>query len=158
MKFSVSRYPKTIWAWLFWGLCMYLIFELGPFFIAKQVLHKTLDELAGPYLAFAAPAAIFLPLVWWLKKWEVMGASPKRLARGWGLMMVLFFVADAGAVFYSGVKLGLMDLSDAVICFFVAGSYCGLIAYFSMYHLILQRIAARAGGKHGEPSPTQCPE
>lgn len=158
MKFYFSRYPRTIWAWMFWGLCVYLSLELGSFYIAKQVLHKNIGEFAGPYLAFAMPAAVFLPLVWRLLKREVMGVSPKRLARGWGLVMVLFFVVEAGAVFYSGVKLGFIDLSDAVIYFVVAALYCGLIAYFSMYQFMLKRISGRAAGRKGEHPFNECPK
>ena len=159
MKFSFSRYPKSIWAWLFWGLCMYLALELGPFFIVRQVLHKTVGQLAGPYLAFAVPMAIFLPLVWWLLKWEKeKRASAKKLARGWGLMMVLFGVTVAGAVFYSGIKLGLVDMSDAVISFVVGVLYSGLIFYFGMYHLMLRRISARVAGRNDERSLNECPK
>ena len=50
---------------------MYLALELGPFFIVRQVLHKTVGQLAGPYLAFAVPMAIFLPLVWWLLNYAI---------------------------------------------------------------------------------------
>lgn len=62
---------------MFWALGMYLALELAVGCVAAQVLNKTADELAGPYVAFAVPCAILAPLVWWLKKWEEQGASPK---------------------------------------------------------------------------------
>lgn len=147
MKFPSIRNPKIIWAWLFWGLGIYLVIELGTFFIANLALNKTVGELAGPYLAFAAPGAIMLSLIWWLKKWDLGGASPKALARGWGLSMVLLDLTIASAGLYSGVKLGLIDLSDVEIPFIGAILYGGLISYFGMYYLILQRISATASRK-----------
>jgi hypothetical protein len=114
MRLSISRSRESIWVWLFWGLGTYFALESGPFLIAGRVLKRPAHELAGPYLAFAAPAVILLPLIWWLRKWEEQGASPKRVARGWGLSMVLFGIAIAFAVFYSGIKLHLMEQRDAV--------------------------------------------
>ncbi len=130
--------------WLFWGLGIYLALELGACRIAAQVLNKTTGELVGPYLAFAVPWAILAPLIWWLRKWEEQGASPKRLAREWGLSMALFGVAMAAAVFYSGVELRLMDTTDAVSGF-IAGVLISVpIFYFGMYNMALKRISSRA--------------
>jgi len=135
MNLSISEFGKNIWAWLFWGLLFWLVLELGPFRIAALVLKKTAGELAGPYLAFAVPWAIMAPLIWWLKKWEARDVSPKRLARGWGLSMVLFGVAVTFAVFYSGIKLGFVDMTDAVIDFVLTVLVSAPIFYFVMHHM-----------------------
>jgi hypothetical protein len=152
MNLSISEFGKNIWAWLFWGLGFYLVLELGPFLIAGWVFKKTANELAGPYLAFAAPWAIMAPLIWWLRKWEETGVSPKRVAHGWGLSMALFGVAVAVAVFYSGVALRLVDRKDAIVSFIVGVLLSVPIFYYTLYRLTLPRISARASGKPCIPS------
>jgi hypothetical protein len=149
MRLSISRSRESIWVWLFWGLGIYLALELGACRIAAQVLNKTADELAGPYLAFAVPWAILAPLIWWLRKQEEQGASPKRLARGWGLGMAVFGVAVSVAVFYSGMTLRLMDPTDIVGGFIATVLLSVPILYFGMYYTALRSISARAVGKHG---------
>lgn len=151
MKLSISRSRESIWVWLFWGLGIYLALELGPFIMAAQALNKTAGELAGPYLAFAAPAVIVMPLVWWLKKREEHGASPKRLARAWGLITALFIVAVTVALFYSGVELRLMDASRAFGGFVAAALWGAFIVYFSAYRTALRQISARVAEKAGGP-------
>ncbi len=147
MRLSISRSRESIWVWLFWGLGIYLALEAGPFLIAKHVLRKTTGELAGPYLAFAVPWAILAPIIWWLRKWEEKGVTPKRLARGWGASMVLFVVAVGVAVFYSGVKFGFISPIDAEVSFVSTALFGGLIVYFRMYHLVLTNLSAKAAGK-----------
>ena len=144
-----AKARRSIWTWLFWGLGFYLVLELGPFLIAAWLLKKTAGELAGPYLAFAAPWVIFVPLIWWLRRWEETGASPKRLARGWGLSMALFGIAVEVAVFYSGVELHLMDQNDAVGGFIVALLLGIPILYLGMYYKSLRTISSRAAEKLG---------
>jgi hypothetical protein len=95
----------SLWAWLFWGLPIYLVLEVVPFLIIGYGLKKTVAELVGPYLAFAVPAVILISLVWWLWVWEEQGTSPKRLARGWGTSVTLWGVSLLVATTYSGVKL-----------------------------------------------------
>jgi hypothetical protein len=151
MRLSISRSRESIWVWLLWGSGIYLLLELGPFLIAARVLKKSAGELAGPYLAFAVPWAIMAPLIWWLRKCEEQGVSPKRLAHGWGLSMALFGVAGVAAVFYSGVELRLMDPRDAVISFVVMVLLSAPIFYFGMYHRALPRISARSAEKLGGP-------
>jgi len=151
MNLSISEFGKNIWAWMFWGLVFWLVLELGPFFIAGWVFKKTAGELAGPYLAFAVPWAIMAPLMWWLRKGEERGISPKRLAHGWGLGMALFGVALAVAVFYSGVELRLMDRKDAVVSFIVVVLLGVPVFYCTLYRRALPRISARSAGKLGGP-------
>lgn len=146
---SSAKARESIWAWLIWGLGFWLVLELGPFFIAGSVLKKTAGELTGPYLAFAVPWAIMAPLIWWLRKWEEQGASPKQVARGWGLSAAVFCVALGIALFYSGVKLGLMDRGDAIVSFIAMALWGGCIVYFTLYHIALKRISERAASKHG---------
>lgn len=144
MNMSFSEFGKNIWAWLFWSFGFYLVLELGPFVIAAWALKKTAGELVGPYLAFAVPWAIMAPLIWRLRKWEEGGVSPKRLAHGWGFSMALFGVAVGLAVFYSGIKLQVMDSKDAVVSFAVVVLLSVPIFYFGMYRMALTRICARA--------------
>lgn len=149
MKLAISRSSESLWVWLFWGIGIYLLLELGPFFIAGAALKKTAGELVGPYLAFAAPWAIMAPSIWWLRKWEEQGASAKKLARGWGLSMALFGFMAVAALFYSGVMLGLMDLSNAVGGFIVAVLLCIPIFYFGMYYRALKVVTSRASRNSG---------
>jgi hypothetical protein len=149
MKLSISKLRKSIWAWLFWGLGIYFVLEFGACRVAAQVLNKTAGDLAGPYLAFAVPWAILAPLIWWLRKWEERGASPERLARGWGLGMALFGAAVVVAVFYSGMVLRLMDPTDVVGGFLATVLLSVPILYFGMYYTALRSISARAVSKHG---------
>jgi hypothetical protein len=143
MNLSISEFGKNIWAWMCWGLGTYFALEAGPFLIAGRVLKRPAHELAGPYLAFAAPAVIIMPLIWRLRKWEEQGASPKRVARGWGWTMVLFGIAIAFAVFYSGINLHLIEPRDAVISFVVMVLLSAPIFYFGMYRMALTRISSR---------------
>lgn len=147
MRISISRSWESFWVWLFWSLGIYLALELGPFLIAKHVLNKTAGDLAGPYVAFAAPWAIMAPLIWWLRKWKEQGASPKRLARGWGLSTALFGVAVVVGVMYSGVKLGLMDPMDAVGGLLVSVLLSVPVLYFTLHYIVLRHFSTGAGGK-----------
>jgi hypothetical protein len=147
MNFSISRSRDSIWVWLFWGIGIYLLLEAGPLLIAGWVLKKTAGELAGPYLAFAVPAAIIMPLIWLLRKWEEKGTLPKRVARAWGLSAAFFCVAVMVALFYSGAELRLMNTRDALAGFVVTALWGGFIVYFTMYHMALRRISARAASK-----------
>ncbi|MGB6194588.1 MAG: hypothetical protein WBF42_19145 [Terracidiphilus sp.] len=135
--------------WLFWGLGIYLALELAACRIAAQVLNRTADQFAGPYLAFAVPWVIFAPLIWWLRKWEEQGETPKRLARGWSLGMALFGVAVEAAVFYSGTVLRLMDPTDVAGGFIATVLLSVPILYFGMYYTALRSISARAVSKRG---------
>jgi hypothetical protein len=153
MRLSISRARESIWVWLFWSLGILLALELGACRIAAQVLNKTAGELTGPYIAFAAPWATFAPLIWWLRKWEERGASPKRLARGWGLGMAFFSIMVDVAVFYSGRVLHLMN-PTYVVGGFITTVLIGIpISYFVVYHLVLVRIPARAARNRGAPHP-----
>jgi hypothetical protein len=153
MRLSISRSRESIWIWLFWGLGIYLALELGPCLIVARVLNVAAGELVGPYLAFAVPWAILAPLIWLLRKGEEQGASPKRLAHGWGLGMAIFGVAAAVAVFYSGIALRLVDVTNAISGLFAAVLLSAPIFYFGMYHMAFKRISSRAAGKLGGSGP-----
>lgn len=153
MKLSISRSQDSIWVWLFWGLLTYLVLEFGPFLLFGLALKKTVAELAGPYLACAMPAAIFIPLVWWLWQREKQNPSPKRLAREWGVSVALWGVAVVVAVIYSGVKLGFMDPKYAFGGLVVSLLLCVPIGYFTLYHMTLTRISSRAAGERGGTRP-----
>ena len=138
----------SLWAWLFWSLPSYLLLEVGAFVIIGWYFKKTVSDLAGPYLAFAVPWAIFAPLVWWLRMWEEQGASPKGLARGWVLSMAAFFIAVMVATIYSGIELHLMDPSDALGTFVAVILLSVPTLYFVAYRRTLDVISTRAAGKH----------
>ena len=144
MKSSNAGSRSGIGAWLFWGLGVYLVLEMGPFVVLGLALKKTVAELAVPYLACAMPAAILMSLVWWLRQREDQGASPKLLARGWGASVALFGIAMVVATIYFGVKLGLMDSSDAVGGLVVSVLLCLPISYFTVQHMAITRISSRA--------------
>jgi hypothetical protein len=129
---------------MLWAVIIYLALELVPALIAKEVLNKTVQELLGPYLAFAIPGVIFLPLTWWLRNWEKSVASPRWLALGWCLSMTLFISVFTAAVFYSGGELHLINSRDDVMYFVVAGVVGALAASFGMYNNVLARITERA--------------
>jgi hypothetical protein len=153
MKLSISRSRESIWVWLFWGLGTYLMLEIGPFLILVLALKKTTAELAGPYLAYAMPAVILMPLVWWLRHREEQCASPKRLARGWGASVALSCLAAEVATIYSGVKLGFMDPKYALGALVVSLILSVPIVYFTLYYMAITRITVRAAGKLDGPSP-----
>jgi hypothetical protein len=139
----------SLWAWLFWSLPIYLLLEVGPFLIIGWGLKKTVAELVGPYLAFAIPFAIIMPLVWWLRVSEEQGTSSKRLARGWTLSTATFFIAVIAAAFYSGVELRFMDPMDALGGFVVSVLLSVPSLYF-MYRRTLRVISTRAAGETGQ--------
>ena len=149
MRISTVGSRMSMIAWLSWGLGTYLVLETGPFIVIGLALKKTASELAGPYLACALPAAILMPLVWWLRQREEQGASPKRLARGWGVSVALFGAAMVVAVFYSGIKLRLMDPKDALVGFVVSLLSSAPIGYFTLYYMAIARFSSRAAAKGG---------
>ena len=146
----------SLWAWLSWTLPIWFLLEVGQFLIIGWVFKKTTSELIGPYLAFALPAVIFMPLVWWLRILEEQGTSPKRLARGWLLSTAIFFFTVIIATFYSGVEFRFMDPKDALGGFVAAVLLSIPSLYFISYRWTLKVISARAEKKrdsaHSESS------
>jgi uncharacterized membrane protein YhaH (DUF805 family) len=136
----------SLWAWLLWCLPIYFVLEVGTFLIIGSILRKAAGEFVGPYLAFALPAVIFFPLVWWIRILEQQGTSPKRLARGWVLSTSLFFLLVIVATFYSGIELCLMDRKDALGGFVVCTLLC-VPSIYCMYRRALSVISTRAAGK-----------
>ena len=144
MSMSISRSRESLWIWLFWGLGIYLAMEFLPFLLAKLVLNMAAADLAGPFLAFAMPAIIFMPLVWCLWRWRARGIAPKRLARRWGASMAIFSIAVIAAVGYTGAKFGLMEPRDAVGGFVVLVLLSAPVSYLTIYYLALGRFPAQA--------------
>jgi len=140
---SVPKSKANIWTTVVWAICTYLVFELGMFIIVKYIAHAGEGELLGPYLALAVPGVIFLLVVGWLWKWEELGQSPRWLAYGWGLSIALFFLSVCAALFYSSVKLRIIDPSDAVGVFglmVVGGTLSGFLGGYTM---TLRRIFSK---------------
>jgi len=143
----------SLWAWLLRALPGYLALEVGPFLIIGLGLKKTVGELLGPYLAFAAPAVILMPLVWWLRVWEKQGISPKRLARAWGVSVALWGVSVVVATIYSGVKFGFMDPMDALGGLIVSVLLSVPILYFMSYYMAIATVSSRAAANGGGGRP-----
>ena len=143
MTASSARSRADIRMQMVWAIGLLLVLDLVPFVIVKLALHASVRMLAGPYLAFAASRVILLLLSWGLRIWEERGAAPGRLALGWGLSVALFTSALAAVIVYSGAQLHLIGPSDLWI---VAVAYAAgvPISFFSMYHMALTRISARA--------------
>lgn len=144
----------SFWTWLLWAIPINLILEVGWFLAVGWVLKKTVGELAAPYLAFAVPSVVIMSLVWWLRMWEQEGTSPKRLARGWGLSMALFGTMVAGAFFYSGVSLRLMNPEDALGGVVATILLIAPISYFGMSRRVLRTISKRSAGKLNDSGST----
>lgn len=143
MRSSIFRVHTNMFVKMLFAYCLWLALEAGEFAVAKQILHATETELVGPYLAFAVPGAVILPLAWWLKKWEKRAPSPKRLALGWSLCTALFFCVAIAAFYYTGVHLQLLKLSNVWI--FVVEAAAGvLVGAIGMYRMVLPRISARS--------------
>jgi predicted Na+-dependent transporter len=117
------------------------------------VFHKTPNEMAGPYLAYAVPGPIFLLVVLGLRTWEDRGGSPKRLAIAWTLCTTLFMFIILGATVYSGAKLHLIDPNDAVGILVVACVGGALIGPFMMYRRVLKVTTARVAERKDEVHP-----
>ena len=139
-----SKQVRGIFKWLLWSMGFYLLLELGPFFLAGWVFHKTASSLARPYFAFAAPWAILAPLIWLLRTWEDSGVSLKRLAQGWGISLAIFGVGIAFALYYTIKKFSIGNPEDALVAFIVQLVLSTPIFYFGMYQLALARVSARS--------------
>jgi hypothetical protein len=129
---------------MFWAFGLILALTVVPFLIAKLVLRKTAWELAGPYLTFAVPQLIFVPVALGLRTWEKRRPSPKLLALCWSLSMAFLVAAIDGAFFFSGIALHLIDLKDAVDVFVFVLAASVLSVSFIAYRQVLPVIAAGA--------------
>jgi hypothetical protein len=147
----------SLWAWLLWSLPIYLVLEVGASLIIGEGLKKTVGQLAGPFLAFAAPAVTIMPLIWWLRILEDKGAPPRLLARGWVLSAGLFFVAVMVATFYSGIELRLMDPKTALGAFVACVLFGIPSLYFIVYRRTLKVLSTRTeGGNWAAQAPSDA--
>ena len=153
MRLSISRSQDSIWVWLLWGLGTYLLLELGPFFLFGVALKKTATQHLCPYIACAMPGVIFMPFVWRLWQREKQDTPAKQLAREWGVSAALFVLIAVCAVIYSGVRLGLMNPSDAIGGLIVSVLLSVPLLYFTLYHMTLTRISSKAAGERGGTRP-----
>jgi hypothetical protein len=146
MTSTTPTMPGDVWTQMFWGILLYFALELVPAIAVKEVLHVTMGQLVGPYLAFAAPIVIFLPLAWWLRRREERGATATRLALAWGLFTGLFVFEVGVALFYSASTLRLIDPKELLGPFIFAVSAGMLVASFTGYQRARRTISARAAG------------
>jgi hypothetical protein len=136
--------PANVWTQMFWAIVLLLVLELIPAIVVKEVLHVTMGQLVGPYLAFAVPAVLFLLLAWWLRRQEERGATARRLALAWGLSAGLFVLTIGVALFYSASALRLIDPREFLGPLIFAVSAGTLVTSFTMYRKVLPTISARA--------------
>lgn len=138
--------PEHLWRKMAWAYLLGLVLTLIPFAIAGLVLHTSARALAGPYLAFLAPQWIVLTVVMWLRKLEERGASPKRLAIGWGVTIALFYWAVIAACIYVGMTLRIVKPGDPmwVFVFGMMAIVGTASSYFIGYKRTLEVIRARA--------------
>ena len=132
---------------MFWGMVLYVALTLVPAFLVMLILHKTVDETAGPYLAYAVPVPIFVLVALGLRTWEDHGASPKPLVLAWCLCMTLFMLTAFAATAYSGFALyiiGAQDRDEFLIVSGVGGVIAALVVAPMFYRRILTTVAARA--------------
>jgi hypothetical protein len=152
MRSTVASLRANIWVKMFWAIVLYLALVLVPAFLVMLVLHKTVGEITGPYLAYAVPGPIFLLVILWLRTWEERGASPRQVALVWSLCTTLFMFLVFGATVYSGVELHLIDPNDAVgtlVVGCVGGALVGpLTTYRHVLKIASARTAKRIDGAH----------
>jgi hypothetical protein len=112
------------------------------FFLFKMIAHATVWAFAGPYLiTFVLPVPIFVQVAAWLNKWELRKPPPKIMATCWGLAMSVFVGGINSAIFYYGVKFGVIEPDLGGFAFIVG--FLALTAGVGMYFQILQTLAAR---------------
>jgi len=140
---STHKSLPNVWTRMLGPICLYLVLETGTFVIVKYIVHATVREILGPYLAFAMPGVIFLLLVGRLWKWEEDGLSSARLAFAWGLSVALLFFAISAASFYSILKLRLVDFGAAIFAFGMMAVIGTAAGFFIPYSMTLERMSAR---------------
>ena len=142
---SDSRSRARIWiaVLLVFGIAMSL--ELVPFIIVNRFFHKTVVELAAPYLLFAATPVICFGWAMWLRNQEGRGLAPRALALGWGLFVVIFFAGIGAAVFCAGVTLHVIDPSELTTFTLVEAAPMPFFMVM-VYRAALKRISERAAG------------
>ncbi|MBI3677841.1 MAG: hypothetical protein HY243_14630 [Proteobacteria bacterium] len=132
---------------MFWAMAGYVALMLVPAILVMLILRKTVEEMAGPYLAFAVMGPVFLLVVLALWTWEDRGASPKPLTLAWCLCMALFMLTAFAATAYSGVALhiiGAQDRNEFFVVSGVGGVTAALVVVPMFYRRILTTVAARA--------------
>jgi hypothetical protein len=134
---------------MFWAYALTLALTLGACFVAMLVLHATVHELTGPYLALATPQLIMLTLMMWLRVLEEKrGLRPRQLALLASLFAVFFFAAIAAALLYSAVALHRIKPDDSIFVFFVFAALAGTVtAAIAMYNTTLPTFSARAASR-----------
>lgn len=142
MRWPIPNPRATVWIKMFWAIMIYLAVEFGLAFMVKIVLNKATGELVIPYLAFAIPIVILLPMALLLRKWETQGASFRQIAFGWVAFLAIFVFTINFAVFYSGVKFHLVDPGDAGF-FIVAAAIGTVVMCASMFFTVRTSLAAR---------------
>ena len=147
MRLPSSRWRRSFCGWLVEGLSLYLVLGIGLFLVLQFALKKTAAELACPFLACATPEPILLAVVWWLRRREEQGVSPKRLAREWGVSVTAWGAALVVAIAYAGARLGFLDPTDAVGGLIVTELVGIPTMYFTTYYAVIAGMSSKAAGK-----------
>jgi hypothetical protein len=144
MRLPISRSRESLWVWMLWLLSLWLVLEASTFFAVGWVLRLGLRQLAAPYVAFAVPPVVVGPLIYRANRRT--GDPPKRRARDMAVAAVVLVMLSIMALYYSGVKLGLMSESLGVTSAIVMSLFGGPIVYFAAYSTSLARLSSRDAG------------
>ena len=143
MKITTLSSKPGFSSTLAWGIGIYLMLALQPFLGIWLIFKKSPTELVYPYLACAMPGVLLMLLISRLRKREVEGIAPERLARDWGMSGALFAVGTVVSVAYSGVSLGFMGRTNILGGTTVSVILSGAIFYAVLHYMVLDRISAR---------------
>jgi len=139
MRLSLSRANESCFVWMFWFLGAWLVLEAGAFFLGIGVFGIPLHRLVGPYIALAVAPAVVGPFIYRINRRR--GDPPKRRARNMGIASTAFIELAVTALFYSGVKLGLVSVGLAVTSAIIVWLFGGPFMYFVGYRTALAKIA-----------------
>jgi hypothetical protein len=143
-KPTTANSQSDTWGKVFWGIPIIFALTLVPAFLVMLVLHKTVDDVAVPYLAFTVPGAVFVFVAKGLRSWEVHGATPRQLALVWAICTMLFMFTAFWATLYSALAFHLLPMEDAIWTFALAAIGGGGAGLFMTYSKVLKVATERA--------------
>lgn len=158
-KLRAEDKPTTVksradtWGKVFWGLPIIFAVTLVPALLVMLVLHKAVDDMAIPYLAFTVPGAAFVFVAKGLRSWEAHGATPRQLAFAWAICTTLLMFTVIGATLYSALSFHLLPLEDAIWTFALAVVGGGGAGLFMTYSQVLKTTTERAAKRTDSVRP-----
>jgi hypothetical protein len=139
MKLSLSRSRESCFVWMFWFLGAWLVLEAGPLLLGVWLFNIPVHRLVGPYIALAVAPVAVGPFIYRINRRRA--DPPKRRARNMGIVSTVFIELAVTALFYSGVKLGLISVGLAVTSAIIVWLLGGPFMYFVGYRTALAKIA-----------------